>query len=321
MKTHGGSDSKTATEEHEGLQLAQWLATFDRIQSRNQAKRVIASGKVRLNGSWVGPDEASRRLLAGDEVVIEWNRPGTSKPHAKAQRELLSKGLDILFEDAYVVALNKPPGLLTDSATKQQARERATARKLMGAYLKPQKKRAVVVHRIDRDTSGIVLFAKDPLSAEKIREGFRAQALDRVYWVAVQGGPEEDEGLWEDTVYWDAKWKVLRRALPDQKGAKEASATFKVLERYGKITLLQVTLNTGKRNQIRYQCQERGYPLCGERLYVPKDWEQSGLPCPRQALHAQRLAFDHPQTRKRVVVESPLPEDLNAWLVRAKRAQ
>lgn len=321
MTTHGGSETHVASEEHEGLQLAQWMATFERLKSRNHAKRVIASGKVKLNGSWVGPDEASRRILNGDEVVIEWNRPGTSKPHAKAQRELLSKGLDILYEDNHVVALNKPPGLLTDSATKQQARERTSARKLMGAYLKPQKKRAIVVHRIDRDTSGIVLFAKDPLSGDKIREGFREQALDRVYWVAVQGGPEEDEGLWEDTVYWDAKWKVLRRAMPGQKGAKEASASFKVTERYGTLSILEVTLKTGKRNQIRYQCQERGYPLCGERLYVPQDWQTIGLPCPRQALHAKRLAFDHPHTRKRVVVESTIPQDLEAWLTRAKRVQ
>ena len=155
--------------------------------------------------------------------------------------------------------------------------------------------------------------------ADKIREAFRERTIDRIYWVAVQGGPEEDEGRWEDQVYWDAKRKVLRRAMQGQRGAKDASARFRVIDRFVDVTILEVTLETGKRNQIRYQCQERGYPLCGERLYLPMDWRPVGFPCPRQALHARKLAFDHPQSGKRIVVESSLPDDLSTWLERLRR--
>ena len=319
MKQGKSAEVRTVDEESEGAQLSRFLMTFPRIDSRNHAKRVLSRGKVSINGSWADESAAGLRLALGDVVAIDWDRPGTSRPHAKAQRDLFSRGLDGLFEDSAVVALDKPPGLLTDSATTKQAKERPTARKWMTSYLKPQGKRAVVVHRIDRDTSGVVLFAKDMNSAEKIREGFREQSIDRVYWVAVQGGPEEDEGRWEDTVYWDAKRKVLRRAMQGQRGGKEATARFRVVERFVDVTILEVTLETGKRNQIRFQCQERGYPLCGERLYIPREWEKSVVPCPRQALHARKLTFDHPRTGKRVVVESPLPADLSAWLDRLHR--
>lgn len=314
----GAVDKAIAGEEDQGLQLAQWVAKFSSVPSRNKAKTVIASGKVKLNGEWMGAGDAGRAISCGDEAEILWSRPGTSKPHAKAHRELLSQGLDILYEDPYIVALNKPAGLLTDSATKQQEKERATARKLMNSYLKPQEKRPVVVHRIDRDTSGIVLFAKDPQSAETIREGFREQLLDRFYWVAVQGGPTEDEGVWENWVYWDSKHNVLRRGMPEQSGVKLASAKFRVVERFPRLSILEVELGTGKRNQIRFQCQERNYPLCGEKLYLPAGWDRKGFPCPRQALHAKKLVLSHPRTNRKVVIECPLPSDLSTWLERAK---
>ena len=299
MKNRKSGETKTVDEESEGAQLSRYLMTFSRIDSRNHAKRVLSTGKVSVNGEFLGQSSAGLRLHLGDVVAIDWDRPGTSKPHAKAQRDLFSRGLEILHEDKAVVALDKPSGLLTDAATTKQARERATARKWMTAYLKPQGKRAVVVHRIDRDTSGVVLFAKDMNHADKIREAFRERTIDRIYWVAVQGGPEEDEGRWEDQVYWDAKRKVLRRAMQGQRGAKDASARFRVID--------------------RFQCQERGYPLCGERLYLPMDWRPVGFPCPRQALHARKLAFDHPQSGKRIVVESSLPDDLSTWLERLRR--
>jgi len=189
----------------------------------------------------------------------------------------------------------------------------------MTSYLRPQKKRPIVVHRIDRDTSGIVLFAKNPAAADKLKKTFREHTIDRHYWVAVQGGPEEDEGSWEDWVYWDARQNVLRKSRPDHPKAKQAEASYRVLSRHGAVTLLEVTLVTGKRNQIRFQCQERDHPLCGERLYTPPEWEPIGPPCPRQALHAIRLGLTHPITGARVQIEAPLPADLEAFVQRLRR--
>jgi len=279
---------------------------------------VIASGKVKLNGTWASASDAGRRISKGDHFEIHWDRPGTSKPHTSAHRELLSKGLDILLEDEFIVALNKPSGLLTDSATRQQERERPNARKLMTAYLKPQNKRPTIVHRIDRDTSGIVLFAKNPAVADKLKKTFREHTINRYYWVAVQGGPSEDEGVWEDWVYWDAKQNVLRKSRTDHPQGKHAKANFRVISRHAGASILEVELITGKRNQIRFQCQEQNHPLMGERLYTPPDWEVIGPPCPRQALHAIRLGLNHPMTGARVEIKAPLPPDLEAFLHRLR---
>ncbi len=307
-------EREEANETTEGLQLAQWIAQASSVPSRNKAKTVIASGKVKLNGEWTTSTDAGRRISRGDRFEIHWDRPGTSKPHTSAHRELLSKGLDIVLEDEFIVALNKPAGLLTDSATRQQERERPNARKLMTAYLKPQKKRPTIVHRIDRDTSGIVLFAKNPATADKLKKTFRDHTIGRHYWVAVQGGPREDTGTWEDWVFWDPKNNVLRKSLPNHPKAKKATAHFTVVSRHDDVTILHVELVTGKRNQIRFQCQERQHPLCGERLYTPPEWTAIGPPCPRQALHALRLELEHPISGKPVKIEAPLPPELQTFV-------
>ena len=315
MKKRTPSPHQVSAEEV-GQQLAVFLAGFPGVSSRNQAKKILASGKVLLNGAYVSASSAGYRLAEGDAVSIHWDRPGSGAKRVRAQQELDSTGLTIVFEDAYVVAVYKPAGVLTDAATSKQARERATVTKWMRAYLKPKGVQPFVVHRIDRDTSGIVLFAKDAGSAETIRTGFRVKALERLYWVAVERGPLEDSGVWEDWVRWDSKKRTLLKALGTEKDKKEARAHYTVLHRGPGFSLLQVELDTGKRNQIRYQCQVRGFPLCGERQYRPRDFESNVLQPPRQALHAIGLAFPHPRSGNRISLYAPLPGELVQWLKR-----
>ena len=316
MKKQGNQSPKQVPADCVGQQLAVFLTRFQGISSRNQAKKVLSAGKVQLNGEYVGASSAGYRLAEGDGVSIHWDRPGSGAKRVRAQQELESTGLEILFEDAQVVAVYKPAGVLTDAATSKQARERATVTKWMRAYLKPKGLKPFVVHRIDRDTSGIVLFAKDATSAETLRTGFRLKALERLYWVAVERGPDEDEGTWEDWVRWDSKRRTLLKALGSEKDKKEARAHFTVLHRGPGFSFLQVELDTGKRNQIRYQCQVREFPLCGERQYRPRDFESRILQPPRQALHAIGLAFPHPRTGKRIALYAPLPGELLQWLKR-----
>jgi len=313
-------EAKTATEENAGKRLDQWIASFETVLSRARAKRAIESGKVSLNGNRIGRAEAGHKISVGDKALIEWNRPGTSATHSLAKGTLSSEGLDILYEDDSVLAINKPPGLLTDAATRQQSRERQTVKKILQAYLRPFGKRAIVIHRIDRDTSGIVLFAKEDPAVEPLKTQFLNHTMERVYWVAVQGSPSTDHGTWEDDVVWNPRSRVLQSAHPKDRKAKAARAHFEVLERFGDHSaILRIRLVTGKRNQIRFQCQKRGFPLYGERLYTPEDWENTGPAAPRQALHAERLAGLHPRTKKKMVIEAPLPPDLETLLDRLRR--
>jgi len=312
-------ESRTASEEDAGQRLDQWIASFDTVLSRARARRAIESGKVSLNGQRIGRSESGQKIAVGDQARIEWNRPGTSATHSLAKGTLSSEGLEILFEDESVLAVNKPAGLLTDAATRKQSRERQTVKKLLQAYLRPFGQRAIVIHRIDRDTSGIVLFAKEDAAVEPLKSQFLHHTMERIYWVAVQGSPSSDHGTWEDNVVWNPRLRVLQTAHPKDRKAKKAQAHFKVIERFGDHgAILEVQLVTGKRNQIRFQCQQQGFPLYGERLYTPEDWEHIGPAAPRQALHARRLAGRHPRTGKPLVIEAPLPPDLETLVARLR---
>jgi 23S rRNA pseudouridine1911/1915/1917 synthase len=228
--------------------------------------------------------------------------------------------LQILYQDEALLVVNKPAGLLTVPLTRGSStapRAGKTSRSvysLLADHLGSRGRTPFVVHRIDRDTSGIVVFAKTAAAQRAIKEQFARREPERVYWAIVHGRPSPARGRWRDRLVWDDQ--ALRQTVADDRDPKgvEAVSDYRVLETFADASLVEVRLHTGKRNQIRVQAALRGHPLIGERQYA-----RTAMPFPRQALHAHRLAFAHPIDGRHLSFEAPLPSDL-AELLRRLRA-
>jgi 23S rRNA pseudouridine1911/1915/1917 synthase len=182
-------------------------------------------------------------------------------------------------------------------------------------YLRPQgKRRPLVVHRIDRDTSGLVLFAKTSRAHTMLKAQFARREPERIYWAVVYGHPDPPSGTWRDFLVWNREALIQMRTHANDPRAKEAISHYRVLEKYETASLIEVRLVTGKRNQIRLQARLRGHTVVGEQRYVFGPAPLRPIEFGRQALHAYRLAFRHPSDGREVSFEAPLPEDFRALL-------
>lgn len=314
-------DSHAVSETHAGWRLDRFLAELPSVGSRRRAREALSSGKVTVEGTTATEEDGGRTLPLGATVVIDWNRPGSGREWVAARGALVESGLKILWEDHRMLFVEKPPGLLTDAATEEQRRERDTATQRVRVYLRPQGKQAFVVHRIDRDTSGVLLFAKDEAAQTLLKTQFEAREPERVYLALLQGVPSPASGTWIDDMVWDGHQLIQR--VPrhaNERGTVRASAHYKVLETLASgCALVEVRLVTGRRNQIRLHAMLRNVPLVGERLYNPRPWTPIGPNATRQWLHAHRLGVRHPETQERIAVESPIPPDLTAILGNARK--
>ena len=298
--------------ERGGERLDKLLAQRPSVSSRRRATEVLDTGKVHIDGRQVLAEEGGLPVPAGAAIEIHWNAPGSGLARRKGEHGLTQAGLRILHEDADIIAVDKPPGLLTDVADPVQAKERDSVKKRLHTYLKPRGREPQVCHRIDRDTSGVVLFATHERSGEALRAQFANHEPERTYWLAVHGVPEPREGTWEDWMVWDKVQLLQRVTKPNAPGAMLARAHYKVIEAFADSAIVEVRLDTGRRNQIRLHTCERGHPILGERLYLPPRFHIGRWQLPRQALHARRVTFKHPVTGASITVESPLPPDLQA---------
>ncbi len=312
-----GGDERFTVEGGDGspVRLDLALAGRTRVGSRKAARRVLERGKVAVNGEPVGLDDAGRKLDPGTEIVIGWNRPGTTQQAVHGRRGLEHAGVDILLDDGVLVAVDKPAGLLTDAATGRQRRTEDSVRSRLDTWLKAQGDRAWPCHRIDRDTSGVVLFARSEEAAQAVRAQFAEHTPERVYLALVEGVPIDDQGTWTDWMAWDRD--ALRQEVvePTRPGAVEASAHWRVLARYARAAWLEVRLHSGRRNQIRVHLSSRRMPLVGERQYRPLGCPPITKRLERQALHAHRLTLVHPSTGEPVAIDAPEPGDLR-WMRR-----
>jgi len=293
----------------DGWRLDKLVASVPSVGSRSRARGAIETGKVRVDGKPADPRGGAEPVAAGSVVSVAWNARGTSWNRARAEQALEEGGLKILHQDEHVVAIDKPPGMLTDTATRKQARERDSVRKRLHTWLTQQGQAAHVVHRIDRDTSGVVLVARDPDAAEDLRNQFRERAPLRRYRALVWGVPEA--GTWVDWMSWDRRHRRQIVRKESAGGATRASADARVLEAYDRTASeIEVTLESGRRNQIRLQAWLRGAPLVGETQYVDAGFRPRWRIQPtRQMLHAAVLEVRHPATGQRLRIEAPLPPD------------
>jgi 23S rRNA pseudouridine1911/1915/1917 synthase len=228
-----------------------------------------------------------------------------------------ARDLVIVFEDDAIVVVDKPAGLLTvPLARREDAPSVATL--IEDRYRSHRSRRVFPVHRIDRDTSGLVVFARHARAQEALKQQFINHKPDRVYWAIVQGRLAPESGTWRDRLTWDQRALAQKPASAGDPRAMEAKSEYRVIETFRDTTLIEVRLRTGKRNQIRIQAALRGHPLVGERQYVKRD-APSPIAFPRQALHAHRLGFRHPVDGRELHFESPLPRDLAELLESLRR--
>jgi 23S rRNA pseudouridine1911/1915/1917 synthase len=296
-----------------GTRLDKFLAAAGRLGSRSKAADALRKGKVFLNGGEVGLVDAARLLTGGDTVRVWMDRPGSAARRGPHRGGVL----DIVYEDASLIAVNKPAGLLTVPLVSRDTAPSVLS--LLTATMSGRgARKPLVVHRIDRDTSGLVIFAHTPAAQADLKEQFRRRQPERVYWAVVHGHVLQSRGEWRDLLTWDPAELRQEEADGDDPRAAEAIARFQVVEHLRDATLIEVRLVTGKRNQIRMQAALRGHPLVGERQYLGPRPPVQPLAFDRQALHARRLNLAHPVSGESVHLEAALPPDMEHLLTRLR---
>jgi 23S rRNA pseudouridine1911/1915/1917 synthase len=297
-----------------GVRLDKFLAAPHRLVSRTKAVEAIGRGKVFVNGAEAVATDAARRVNAGDGIRVWMDRPG-SRTRRPSPRPL---GLiRIIYEDDDLIVVNKPAGLLAVPLPRRGDAP-SVVEEIERHLRSHRRRRPFVVHRIDRDTSGLVVVAKHAAAHAALKAQFLRHEPERVYRAVMYGHPAPSSGTWRDRLVWDERSLIQKETHPRDPRGKEAVSEYQVLERFRDSSLVEIRLVTGKRNQIRIQARLRGHMLVGEQRYVFGPASLRPIVFPRQALHAFRLAFRHPTTDRPVQFEAPLPADLEELVARLR---
>jgi 23S rRNA pseudouridine1911/1915/1917 synthase len=291
-------------DEAAGERLDRYLASLVEVGSRSAAERLLESGSVLVDGR---AETKSHRLGGGEDLEFE--------PPPRDERELAPERMDlrIAYEDEHLVVVDKPAGLVVHPAP-GHASGTLVHGLLEHDVAGGDADRPGIVHRLDRDTSGLMVVARSEEAHRRLQALVRKRALERHYLALVVGLPRSRSGRIEAPIGRDRR-DPLRHSL-DSDTPREAVTHFEVAELLPRHSLLDVRLETGRTHQIRVHLSAIGLPVAGDPLYG----RPSELELTRQFLHAARLAFEHPFTHERIEVESPLPADLSAALERARGA-
>jgi 23S rRNA pseudouridine1911/1915/1917 synthase len=216
--------------------------------------------------------------------------------------------------------INKPPGVLT--VPLERKRDAPSVFDSIVTYLKPAgRRRPFVVHRIDQDSSGLVVFAKDATAQGRLKAQFKRREPERVYLAAVYGHPSPAAGTWRDRLVWDTTALIQKETHPRDPEGTDAVSQYRTVETFRDASLLEIRLVTGRRNQIRIQARLRGHTLVGERRYTYGPDSLRTIAFNRHALHAYRLAFHDPADGRPLAFEAPLPKDFADLIARLRRAK
>lgn len=294
--------------EESGIRLDRFLT--DRVPglSRSAAKSLIDRSQVVVNGDTV---KASYKVRTGD--LVEALLP------AEEDAELLAEAipLSVVYEDEALLVVDKPAGMVVHPAP---GHPDGTLLNAVLAYcpelLDSDESRPGIVHRLDRDTSGLILVAKDTKTRRRLQQQFKERQVRKAYLALLDGHLEPAWGSIEAPVGRDPKHRQRMAVL---RGGREALTEYHVLERFahrvgpasGDYTLVEAEPKTGRTHQIRVHFASIGHPVVGDPVYGRR---KAKLPIPRHFLHALRLGFKHPATGRRVALEAPLPGDLQAVL-------
>jgi 23S rRNA pseudouridine1911/1915/1917 synthase len=306
----------------ERTRLDKYITQFVENASRTKVQKAINRGNVIVNGNFV---KSNYLLKPFDEIEIELPVP--------EKQDILPENipLDIIFEDEYLMIVNKPSGMVTHPAYKNYSGTLVNA----VMYYAQQKndalssingfERAGIVHRLDKDTSGLLVIAKDEETHRKLSDQFFKHTIQREYNAIIWGKLKEKSGTIERKLGRDKKDRKKVAVIDeDDEGGRNAITDFEVIKEFEFLSLIKLILKTGRTHQIRVHLSSIGHPVFGDETYGGRTPHSIVLTnnmksqiknlldiMPRQALHARVLGFVHPKTKEKMYFDSNLPEDIN----------
>ena len=291
-----------------GQRIDRFLSGEDTGLSRSALQALVADGHVLCNGRLVAK---SLKLKAGDTILLEIP---DAKPIEAVPQDI---PLEIVYEDEHLLVVNKPKGMVVHPApgnpdgTMVNALLWHCAGRLsgIGGAIRPG-----IVHRIDKDTSGLLVVAKTDAAHQALTEQMSVHSIHRVYHAVVYGNLKEDTGFVEAPIGRDPKDR--KKMAVTQQNSKYAYTGWQVLERFGNFTYIACKLKTGRTHQIRVHMASIGHPLAGDAVYGPKNCIRS---LNGQCLHAKELGFVHPATGEWMQFDSSLPDWFQDYLSRLRK--
>ncbi|MGV4529835.1 RluA family pseudouridine synthase [Ornithobacterium rhinotracheale] len=312
----------TADKGQQPLRVDKFLMNFIENATRNKIQQAAKAGNILVNDEAV---KQNYRVKAGDEVKVVLSYP-------PRENVIIPQNIpvDIVYEDESVIVVNKAPGMVVHPGHGNYSGTLVNALKYHFdnlPSLTAELERPGLVHRIDKDTSGLLVIAKTEYAMDHLAKQFFNRTTRRLYTAIVWGNIEEDEGTIVGHIGRNPNNRMQMAVFEDGSQGKHAITHFKVLERLGYITVVQCKLETGRTHQIRAHMKHIGHTLFNDERYGGdeilkgttftkyKQFVQNCFQvCPRQALHAQTLGFEHPVTGEQLDFESPVPEDMTQLL-------
>ena len=309
----------------EPVRVDKYLAAHMEYTSRHRIQLAIKSDYIRVNGKIV---KANYVIRPGDVVTFVM-------PYRRRGLEIIPEDipLDIVYEDEDLMIINKPAGMVVHPG---HGNYRGTLLNALSFYLgisqgpdAEDDRMGVLVHRIDKDTSGLLVVAKNEEAQLKLARQFFVHSIERKYVAVVWGNIKEDEGTIEGNIGRDPNDRLRFRIFPEGDKGKRAVTHYRVLERFGFVTVVECILETGRTHQIRVHMSSIGHPLFNDERYGGAEIRQGTIYAkyrqfiencfkimPRQALHAKTLGFIHPSTGKEIRFDSPLPADMEQLIAK-----
>ena len=313
----------------EPLRIDKFLMNRVEGATRNKIQQALHAGMITVNGNAVKPNH---KIKAHDEIIV------FTDTHPES-RDIIPQPMDlnIVFEDEHVLVINKPAGLVVHPGS---GNPNGTLVNGVAHYLMEKDPgitefalpRFGLVHRIDKNTSGLLLMAKTDKALQHLAKQFFNHTIQRKYVALVWGNVEEDEGTIEAHVGRNPRYRKQFEAFPDGEHGKEAITHYRVLERFHYVTLVECVLETGRTHQIRVHMKHIGHTLFaddhygGDRILKGTIYtkykqfvENCFALCPRQALHAKTLGFRHPANGENMFFEAAIPPDIEAVVEKWRR--
>ena len=280
----------------DGIRLDKAIAELDPDISRMTVQKLIEDDKILVNGK---KEKASYKVKINDKIIIEFEKPKESKLKAE------EIPLNVIYEDNDIIIINKEKGMVVHPGNGNPDGTLANAIMArckdslsgIGGEIRPG-----IVHRIDKDTSGIIIVAKNDKAHLNISEQIKEHKTTKTYLALVRGRVKENEATIDMPI---GRSKKDRKKMAVDKDGKKAVTHFKVLKRYGDCTLLEVVIETGRTHQIRVHLSEIGYPIIGDYTYSNG---KNRFDVEGQMLHAYKIKFKHPTTNEEVEYTAELPK-------------